>query len=413
MELQLYQQYSLVEIIAAFSDSDLYTVLCDGEFIVFSQAIVAIMTLDRTTSASYFSSPSQFTWKPQRHDYAPQEIFPWFPEAIRETRSKDPQNTQKHHHLFARPPFDEHYIYLGIVHLSSYGTRGKELSATFSLKASLPRHIWTQLGGSLEPHRPFTSFPIAPPHQVSLRFHRTALDLLRIHPPQTPVLAEKLRQLEQEQQLHLPASVQEWYTLHGCMDIMQEISLMHSPVDITNYDPDVFDQYRAASPHGPMLPIMVENQGVWHLAVALTRSDDPPVYLAFQNQDTFTWHLHSEHFSDFVYAWVWDYVTYKRDYIMRTSPYMVEEDLELIRAQYKLQNTTFMKNGYFGYDRIERYIQGDKKITLMYSQESIEYWFSAETAESMQFLLQGPWSSTNKLYQIKDVDIEMQKMYLW
>jgi hypothetical protein len=198
------------------------------------------------------------------------------------------------------------------------------------------------------------------------------------------------------------------------MDIMRQLSLMHTPVDIADVDDDVSHIYAAPPPYRSMLPVMFENQGVWQLAVVLDADDDPPVYLGYHDQaESVEWHVHAEHFSAFVYAWAWDYVSYKRDYLLEASAYMTQADIVQIRTTFQRQATTYQANAYFRIDRIERYVNGDQKVTLMCSPEGTGIWVSAETAASLEAFLRGPWSPGNTLDQLLHIDLEMQKMYVW
>lgn len=381
MSLELHQWYSFETIIDTFGEGGSLQILCDREFVVFPRAIVCCCTI-HSGSLSRFTTTSRFTWKPQQLDYAPIESIPWFPEAARETWTADRKKQLKEHHLFVKTSTDKQYYYVGPVHLSSYGRTGNEFSGVFTLAKHLIREAWLHFGGSLAPRQPFAALPIAEHGSGHTSFHRKTLELLHIMPPPSLSATKALGQLERRHELHLPASVREWYSLTGTTDVMQEISLMHLPADITEYDENLIQEYARTSPFCQMLPVMFENQGVWHLAVVLNEDNDPPVLLGYQGEETFEWHLHAHHFSDFVYAWAWDYATYQRDYIINVSKYVTKADIEQIRHTFQLQVTTYVGNGYFLYDRIERYAQDDQKITLLSCEQGIDVWFSAETVES-------------------------------
>lgn len=94
---------------------------------------------------------------------------------------------------------------------------------------------------------------------------------------------------------------------------MREISFINYPADIVDYDERLMAKYATTWPFLQMIPVMYENQGVWHLAVSLKKGDDPPVYLGYQGDNSFEWYPHIYHFSDFIYAWVWDYVMCQRE----------------------------------------------------------------------------------------------------
>lgn len=303
MPLPIHQRYSIDEIFAAFGDEGEGEILCSGDFIVFPGDIVCCVTLGHSRSVSCFTSILEFQWRPQHLDYALKEQWPWFPEAVRETRNPDGSGRQKQHHLFARSPFDDTFFYSGPVRLSSYGRASDGVSAHFSLETPLPRQAWLSFGGSLSPRQPFVSLPASADHDNTLRFHRETLELLHIMPPLSQSAQTQLVQFERSTGIRLPAAVREWYSLMGCMEIMREISDIHKPARITDYDEDLVSRYRATAPNLSMLPIMYEYEGVWHIAVVVGADDDPPVYLGYQEEEGFEWCLHAQHFSDFVYAW--------------------------------------------------------------------------------------------------------------
>jgi hypothetical protein len=429
VELIIYQYYARDVILAYFGGVDAGQTFCHGEFVVFPQATVCLFTVRTSVAPSHFTAPSYFTWRPQGQPKVDDHSFPWLPA---------PARTTHRHVMFVRTDPAQDYLYVGTAHLGSYGRAGQDLCANYSLDTKLPRHAWLAVGGSLVPSDPFlhlrtSSAPIAP-----LSYHQHVFDLLHLAPRFSEHTAQLLRKLEYQYNLSLPISVHEWYSLVGAMDIMHEISLIHEPANIPDelLDPDaeqarmdLLQAYQATPPYLQMLPLIYENQWCWNIVFPSGKSDNPHVYQGERldppgQHYQFEWHLHTERFSDFLWAWVWDYVTDARDYAVslpiygagndvQRTPYLTLKDLTTINRLFRKGPVTFQGNGYFRFDRCERYFFGDQRIAIIFLKGvPTSITLSAETPESLRMLLQGPWSVGNLMEQLPTIDLEMQAFWL-
>lgn len=152
---------------------------------------------------------------------------------------------------------------------------------------------------------------------MKIRYHKSALKLLQLTPISSAAAAA-LAAREQALGVTFPASVREWYSIEGAVEILAEHSNEDFPVPLD----ELGDAGEAA--HG-LLKIMDENQGVVTWYVALDGSDDPPVdvlgYPASDEEEEASrdedeaedpdevyapwncggWVREADHFSDFVY----------------------------------------------------------------------------------------------------------------
>jgi hypothetical protein len=414
MEPTLYQRYLLEEAIAAFGEDVEAEVLCDGHCVVLPHVVLCLITAGPPPLESHFESPSRFTWKVRQFDFeepSPKH-FPLLPERVLEVYSADRKQKIREHHLFVRNQSDDRYVYVGSAHLGSYGCWKGDASANFSLTTKLPRTVYLSLGGSLLPPQPLAHLMEAAEPALDLQFHQAAFDLLHLKAQKSEEWPHRLAEFERQNRVALPAAIREWYNIHGAIDILRAINSPHHPVELKDDDHRFIERYLATAPYRRMLPILIENQGVWYLAAPFDAGENPPVYIGDDESTSFEWHLHAERFSDFVYAWAWDYTNFARDYVIGVSDFIEQEDLAAIYQTFQKGPTTYKANPWFLYDRFERYYRGDQKVTQMITDKDIVTWFSAESSESFRELLGGPWHSGDILARMGEVDLEMQKMYL-
>lgn len=417
MELQLHHRYQRDEAIIFFNKSNFsFEIFCNGDFVVLPHAILCFATIGNSNEP-YFQSPSCFIWKPQSLDFEPDDQYSWFPEQVREVWTADRKQKLKEHHIFARLATDDNtYIYVGDASLSSYGYDGQRgEQASFTLSTKLSRKAWLALGGKLQSKNRLVHLSEITSKPVDLTYHKNAFQLLRLTPQLSKQGASFLSTLKQNSKQPLPEAIHEWYGLEGALDILHEIFLPNSPNTFEHPERDkaYMARYGATAPCQRMLPIAFENQGVWHLAVPLDAGENPPVYLGYDEEDSFEWYLHAHSFSEFIWAWTWDYLTYSRDYLMDVSEYLQKEDVDAIDNNFQKGPQTYISNTIFHYKIFQRYSKGDQKVTVMKNEDSCHIWFSAESGESLERLLTGPWTKGSILARNSKLDIEMQKMYLW
>ncbi|UUU37738.1 hypothetical protein [Streptomyces sp. NBC_00162] len=159
----------------------------------------------------------------------------------------------------------------------------------------------------------------------TLRFHGRAAQLAGLD---LEISKEAEAVLDRFESVHghvVPASVREWFTLAQGAAVLRKFSnddmvydaerlgreeIYYWPEDNGDWPDDVDEQEeRPFDPVGSLglLPFMVENQGVWVMAVRLDGSDDPPVVISFDDvTPSAAWQPHADRFSDLVHARIWD-----------------------------------------------------------------------------------------------------------
>src|SRR5690242_6325061 len=106
MRPKVHEWYSLDAAVTSFGASEDIEVLCDGDIVVLPEQVLFFITLGDRATQSHVPFPSSVCWRPRRLDYAPNDKFPWLPDAAHEVWGPKGQQL-KDHHLFIRRPTDE------------------------------------------------------------------------------------------------------------------------------------------------------------------------------------------------------------------------------------------------------------------------------------------------------------------
>ncbi|MGW4895041.1 hypothetical protein ACWEQL_22635 [Kitasatospora sp. NPDC004240] len=157
------------------------------------------------------------------------------------------------------------------------------------------------------------------------RFHARAADLAGMDLTVSPHAEAALDRFESVHGRALPASVREWFSLAQGAPTLREFSNDDAVLDAdrlgreeTYYWPEDDDDWpdgveeqeeRTIDPVAALglLPFMIENQGVWILAVRLDGTDDPPVVISFDDvTPSAVWRPYADRFSDSVLSRIWD-----------------------------------------------------------------------------------------------------------
>ncbi|MEV6205804.1 hypothetical protein [Kitasatospora sp. NPDC051914] len=159
----------------------------------------------------------------------------------------------------------------------------------------------------------------------TLRFHGRAAALAGMDPEVSAEAAAALDRFEAVHGRAVPASVREWFALAQGADVLRKFGngdavygadrlgreeFYYWPEDNGDWPDDVEEQEeRPIDPVGALglLPFLVENQGVWVMAVRLDGSEDPPVVISFDEvTPSAAWRPCADRFSDLVHARIWD-----------------------------------------------------------------------------------------------------------
>ena len=208
---------------------------------------------------------------------------------------------------------------------------------------------------------------------MSLTYHQKSLDLLGVNPQISQSQVELIRSFEERYALQLPEALREWYSLENGFELLQEISAFHIPVEINNM-PNIQKNYSDIfSLHEP-LPILVENQWVWHMAVRLNEGENPPVYIRY-NEPNGNWVLHANSFTEWIHALSWDYVSFEKlsfteinERIFSVTP----ETHEQLFGFQVVAPETYVGNVYFKGEKLARMRKNGLNFLVIYRNTGVQ-----------------------------------------
>lgn len=150
---------------------------------------------------------------------------------------------------------------------------------------------------------------------MTLRFHQATADLSRQPLILSPAAQHALSEREAACGFALPASVREWYSLEGAVDILAHHSNDDHAIPLERLGASAPLSHDPGPSATKRLAVMTENQGVCSWAVSLDGSDDPPVLVGMDDgtaegdESPVVWRSFAARFSTFVYTLVWDWPT--------------------------------------------------------------------------------------------------------
>jgi len=146
----LYARYERHDAIALFGSESKARSLCDGQWLVFADAVVCLTLLGEPPKMSHFEKASRFCWvagKPfrvRRHEY-----ITFVPDEVIGNNGKTPKRPI---YLFVQPPASPKYVYVGRLEPSymqevTQGNPDNFGKAYFHLDPTLPSEVYQDLGG--------------------------------------------------------------------------------------------------------------------------------------------------------------------------------------------------------------------------------------------------------------------------
>ena len=198
---------------------------------------------------------------------------------------------------------------------------------------------------------------------MKLKYHHQIFDLLNIIPKYSDNNKKLIANFEAEHSLQFPAALSEWYALANNKVILEQILLNeHHIVHFQDAFQNVpFSEYIKGS---EPFYILFENQGVWHMAVQLI--DDNPAVFIRDNEIGEPWRLHANSFSDWLYAWAWDYKVMETDmncFIIENNNKKIEK--YLINCDEKGPETFNAANTLYRGKRFVRFFKNGKRFTII------------------------------------------------
>ena len=221
-------------------------------------------------------------------------------------------------------------------------------------------------------------------------YHQTAFDHIH-YPPRVSTVAQTwLNQLEDHHQVKLPASVREWYSIVGSTDLLRQHSNRDEPVHLHMLDGELSRKISLTvnGQQGHLVGVLWENQAVYKWTVFIPADasiDDPSVYVGCVRlkPNELEWKLFSHTFSDFIYAFFWDYAEYQYNAAVTADFTAIDYD-RLRDTFHKLPLQTFS----FPREITCRLYRNDQRVVLWRNETEADGYFSASTPDSMRNLVQ-------------------------
>ena len=226
---------------------------------------------------------------------------------------------------------------------------------------------------------------------MGLKYHQPTFDLLKQEPVMFPLASTWLENFEAEIGQRLPPSVREWYAIEGAHDILAAHSNSDHPIPLKDLGAKHkleavlrIDSLSTVS----LLKIMVENQGVCIWAVKLDDSEDPPVFVKLEERGG-TWQDAADHFSEFIYSWVWDYSLHDFSVELVARPLSPED-----KAYLHLHFGELFATAKWPRCTEYRYSRRGQKIRIRSGERQADWLISASSADSFYELGHILWSGT-------------------
>jgi hypothetical protein len=262
--LELYQRCQREEAAALLGIQGVGRVLCDGDWMIFSDAALCFAIVEKEPKHSDFATASRFCWVTDKpHQASKDPDFPFLPAEVRGERGpKRPIS------LFVRRRDWSDYLYVGTLGPSHAwgGSKTGPWHANFDLSPALPSRVWFMLRGetpeSADPSAVDRALvQLQSPTTADARFSILQTLVEYWHGPIGPEdgLAEETLAL-----FPMPALLRRWYRWAGRRsDILSGQNFLLVPERI-----EIEDE---------RLLFYVENQWCYAWAT-LPEGDDPPVF---------------------------------------------------------------------------------------------------------------------------------------
>jgi len=227
-------------------------------------------------------------------------------------------------------------------------------------------------------------------------FHKATFRLLGAEPIVSAAAESEIQVAERRLGMRLPASVREWYSHAGGIDLLRRFSNQDCPIPLREF---LIVEWEAQR----LVPFKNENQGVCVWAVDLDGSDDPPVFVDVDSNGT-RWTMQCSTFSAYVYSCIWDHV-FVFDQLglveAQNDPLSPETETELA-AKFAEQPSTF---GWPGNTQ-HRFMAKDQAILIWSGDDQADWFVAARDAISLDALLRTIWELDGvgkSFYDVSDI----------
>jgi hypothetical protein len=235
---------------------------------------------------------------------------------------------------------------------------------------------------------------------TNFKYHRDAVALLPELPQFSAEVAERLAQRERELGIIFPASVREWYSLDGAVDLLRQYSNDDDPVTINKLGepfPNWYNGGRRDFVAQGLVVFMHENQGVCNWAFRLDGNADPEVIVEVDTAPNDEWLPCADKFSTFVHCQIWDHrhaLIHEHSGVCGVSAQeldLAETDLEFLKATFPQRPSTCCWPGNANY----RFEGEDGGILIWHGKSGADWFVAAKTPASLGILLSRVWHCGN------------------
>jgi len=202
---------------------------------------------------------------------------------------------------------------------------------------------------------------------MQLNYHKKSFDLLGYQP-----------KFNKEQYTDLPPSVREWYSCDINLDLLRKYSNDDIPIHPLSFE-------RQSHNNKELTIFMYENQAVFWWAFERSNQDDPPVYINL-NPPKNAWILCCDHFSEFIYTRLFDFMHWHEDGLVLTAggKPLDQKVLNFLEAEFTLEPTT--QNGYSLFQH--RFSHNGQKITIFGNDMDSEWHLSADSPAELRTIFE-------------------------
>ncbi len=221
-------------------------------------------------------------------------------------------------------------------------------------------------------------------------YHRDAIKLLAKPPCFSQSAAEALQRREEQLGILFPASVREFYSLDGAVQLLRRYSNDDDPFDIDQLG-EPFDDWYNGGPKDflaeKLLLFMHENQGVCNWAINLDSGPDPAVVVEVDTAPNAEWLPCTDRFSTFVWCQIWDHSQLAVG-VSAQEIELSEHDVRFLRSNFQELHTTYGWPGSVNY----RFKSEHAAILIWDGKDRGVDWFvSAPSASELTKVLAKIW----------------------
>lgn len=205
-----------------------------------------------------------------------------------------------------------------------------------------------------------------------LHFHLDVVELANLTPSVTQEQLWLLRRVEYLLKQQLPASFFEWFVR---IPLPVLLANQLNDAHLTNLEQSAQNLIK------PILPFLVENQGICQWGIALDDGEDPTVLVKVEDTH---WQTCTTQFSEFVYWAFHDHRHIENTYFTAHTPPLTRKDLLFMETVFMKQAQTYGWPGKVNY----RFHNEKGNILIWAGEEQTDWWIAPNKGQTVELLEQ-------------------------